>query len=108
MVAIQNNYKPLASILKKPLSQAPKRLQLLMLKLHRYDVEFQYVEGKRLFIDDALSRAYLNVPDSQVRSVATDARLHVIDKIALAVAQATAKDTDLHTRCCISCRTDGL
>ena len=47
-VVIQNNHKPLASILKKPLSQALNRLQLLMLRLHRYDVDFQYVEGKRL------------------------------------------------------------
>ena len=35
------------------------------------------------------------MPESQVRSLATDALKDVPDKIALAVAQAIAKDTDL-------------
>ena len=43
-VTIHNDHLPLAPILEeeKTLSQAPKRLPLLMLILHRYDVEFQY------------------------------------------------------------------
>ena len=61
------------------------------------------MEAKILFVAEALSGAYLNVPDSQVRYVATDARQHVPDKIALAVAQTTAKH-----RCWISYRTGGL
>ena len=46
-VIIQNDHKPIGTILKKPLSQAPRRLQALILRLHRYDVEFEYVEGKK-------------------------------------------------------------
>ena len=94
-VVIQNDHKLLASILKKPLSQAPKRLQLLMLRLHQYDVEFQYVEGKRVIIADTLTGHYVNVSESQVRSVVTNALQDVPDKMTLAVAEANAKDTDL-------------
>ena len=51
-VVIENDHKPLAAILKKPLSQAPKRPQALILWLHRYDVDFHYVEGSKLFITE--------------------------------------------------------
>lgn len=43
-VTVQNDHKPLASILRKPLSQAPKRLQALMIRVHHYDVHF-YSQG---------------------------------------------------------------
>ena len=56
-VIIQNDHKPIGTILKKPLSQAPRRLQALILRLHRYDMEFEYVEGTKLVIADTLSRA---------------------------------------------------
>ena len=56
-VIIQNDHKPIGTILKKPLSQAPRRLQALILRLHRYDVEFEYVEGRKLVIAETLSRA---------------------------------------------------
>ena len=58
-----------AAILKKPLSQAPKRPQALILWLHRYDVDFHYVEGSKLFITDTPSRAFLDVPDTHVRVI---------------------------------------
>ena len=69
-VVIENDHKPLAAILKKPLSQAPKSPQALILWLHRYDdVDFHYVEGSKLFITDTLSRAFLDVPDTHVRVI---------------------------------------
>ena len=48
---VQNDHKPLASILSKPLSRAPKLLQDIMMKLFRYNVEF----GVNLFVADTLS-----------------------------------------------------
>ena len=66
-IVIENDNKPLAAILKKPLSQGPKRLQALILRLHRYHVDFHYMEGSKLSIADTLSRAYLDVPDTHVR-----------------------------------------
>ena len=58
-VIIQYNHKPLAAILQKPLSQSPKRLQSMILRIRRYDIKFQYLEGKKLVLADTLSRAAL-------------------------------------------------
>lgn len=37
-VEIQNDHKPLANIMKKPLAMTPRRLQDILMRLHRYDV----------------------------------------------------------------------
>ena len=57
-VIIHNDHRPLETILKKPLSQAPKRLQALAMRINRYDIEFSYVPGSALVIADTLNRAY--------------------------------------------------
>ena len=57
-VKVENDHKPLAAILRKPLSQAPKRLQDIMMRYHRYDVHFVFVKGTDLLIADTLSRAH--------------------------------------------------
>ena len=62
-VIIQNDHKPLETILKKPLSQAPKRLQDIIMKLFRYDIEFQFVKGTDLVIADALSRDFIDTDE---------------------------------------------
>ena len=41
-VILWTDHKPLVSISRKPLSQAPKRLQRLLLALHNYDVDIKY------------------------------------------------------------------
>ncbi|RUS90003.1 hypothetical protein EGW08_002270 [Elysia chlorotica] len=58
-VTIENDHKPLETILNKPLGQAPKRLQNLMMRINRYSIKFQFVPGKDLKLADALSRACL-------------------------------------------------
>jgi len=57
-VVVHNNHSPLEFILKKTLSQAPKRLQALIMRLHKYDITFQYVPGRSLVLADPLSRAF--------------------------------------------------
>ena len=57
-VKVENDHKPLAAILRKPLSQAPKRLQDIMMRYHRYDVRFVFVKGTDLLIADTLSRSH--------------------------------------------------
>jgi len=44
-VIVENDNKPLETILKKPLGQAPKRLQDILMKMFRYNVTFRYVKG---------------------------------------------------------------
>ena len=56
----KSDQKPLESILKKSLAFAPKRLQVMMMKLRKYDNEVQYKRDRKLYLADRLSRAYLS------------------------------------------------
>lgn len=95
-VTVENDRKPLESILRKPLSNAPKRLQDIIMKLNRYDIVFKFLKEKELVIADTLSRAYINEKAEtrldifmvQVNSDLNDSRLQEI-------REATAKDPDL-------------
>ena len=49
-VSVQTDHKPLESILKKPLCNAPPRLQRLMLRLQPYDLVVHYVPGKYIIL----------------------------------------------------------
>ena len=53
-VRVQNDHKPLETIIKKPLSQAPKRLQDIIIKLLRYDIQFEFVKGTDLVLQTRL------------------------------------------------------
>ena len=65
-MVVNNDHRPIEMIFKKPLSQAPKRLQTLIMRLNCYNIQFKYVPGTTLVIADTLSRAYpeLNHPDN--------------------------------------------
>ena len=69
-VLIQNNQKPLETILRQPLFKASPHLQRMMLQLQKYDYKVEYVPGKLMYIPDTLSRAYQTVSDD------TDLELH--------------------------------
>ena len=56
-VKVENDHKPLATILQKPLSQAPKRLQDIMIQCDRYGIQFVFVKGTNLLRAETLSRA---------------------------------------------------
>ncbi|KAL8620857.1 hypothetical protein ACOMHN_047028 [Nucella lapillus] len=53
---ILTDHKPLVMILQKPLTQAPPRLQRMMLKLQGYQFELEYKPGKEMALADTLSR----------------------------------------------------
>ena len=57
-VKIQSDHKPLESILKKFLGCAPRRLQGVMMRLQKYNIELRYERGKDLHLANTLSRAY--------------------------------------------------
>ena len=61
-VAVKTDHKLLVSIMKKPLSDCPIRIQRLLLKLQKYHKNLTYVPGKFLYTQDALSRAYVKTP----------------------------------------------
>ena len=58
-VEVETDHKPLEAILKKPLHQAPLRLQKMIMSIQKYQINLIYRPGKQLVIADTLSRAYL-------------------------------------------------
>lgn len=58
-LTVETDHKPLESILSKPLSQAPPRLQKLQLRLSKYHPKVKWVPGRQMFVTDTLSRAPL-------------------------------------------------
>ena len=58
-VDVETYHKPLESILKKPLHQAPLRLQRMIMSLQKYPITVHYKPGKELLVADALSRSPL-------------------------------------------------
>ena len=57
---VETDHKPLKSIFKKPLHQAPSRLQEMLLQLQSYDLTVTYKSGKEMYLADTLSRSNLN------------------------------------------------
>ena len=55
---VETDHLPLIAISKKPLCDAPPRLQRLLLRLQKYNCTLSYTPGKHLVIADALSRAF--------------------------------------------------
>ena len=76
-VTVLSDHKPLESILKKPLSSAPPRLQRMLLRLQKYTFKLQYKQGKKMVISDMLSRAYLNERQDTDRELEDRIHLYV-------------------------------
>ena len=58
-VHIESDHKPLEAIMLKPLARAPRRLELMMMRLQKYDFTVHYERGKNMHLADMLSGAYL-------------------------------------------------
>lgn len=56
---VESDHKPLVPIFKKNLHECPARLQRMLLRLQKFDIEVRYKPGKELVIADTLSRANL-------------------------------------------------
>lgn len=63
-----SDHKSIESIVKKPLSSAPKRLQAMLLRILKYDVKIVFTPGSQMYIADTLSRAYLESEQSDLDS----------------------------------------
>ena len=59
VVHVETGHKPLEEMFKKSLCDAPARLQRMLLRLQRYNLEVRYERGPLMYIADTLSRAYL-------------------------------------------------
>lgn len=104
-VTVETDHKPLVSLFRKPLSKCPLRLQTMLLKVQRYDLNVVYKPGKLLFIADTLSRSALPITcteeiDSTDDDIICQVNLYLkslpISKEKLALLKsATNKDSTL-------------
>ncbi|KAL1446775.1 hypothetical protein WDU94_005665, partial [Cyamophila willieti] len=66
-VIVFTDHKPLATILKKNINDVAARLQKLLLRLFKYDIDVRYKPGSQMFISDTLSRAFQKDIQSDVK-----------------------------------------
>ena len=64
-VRVQTDHKPLETIWKKRIATASPRLQRLLLRLARYEIQLEYIRSKDNSIADALSRVDPLSPEPQ-------------------------------------------
>lgn len=76
-VTIETDHKPLISIFKKPLIEAPARLQRMLIMLQPYSFRLIYKKGKELYFADTLSRAYQNNIDVQFENKCNEIEFHL-------------------------------
>ncbi|XP_015759420.1 PREDICTED: uncharacterized protein LOC107338702 [Acropora digitifera] len=62
-VFVESDHKPLEVIYQKPLVAAPNRLQRMLLRLQKYDLEIYFKPGQHMYLADTLSRALLSRDD---------------------------------------------
>ncbi|GBL95990.1 Retrovirus-related Pol polyprotein from transposon 297 [Araneus ventricosus] len=59
IITVETDHKPLLGLSKKPYDSISPRLQRMLLRLNKYNVNLIYVPGKKLITADTLSRAQL-------------------------------------------------
>ena len=59
-IQVETDHQPLVSIMRKPLNSAPGRLQRMLLRLQKYNLNLKHKRGQMMFLADTLSRAYLH------------------------------------------------
>ena len=67
LTTVETDHKPLVPIFQKSIHSAPKRLQRMLLRLQRYNLNVTYLPGSQMYIADMLSRAYLQVDRTQCK-----------------------------------------
>ena len=63
-ITVETDHKPLQSIFRKSILSAPCRLQCMLLRLQRFNLDVNYKPGTQMFIADHLSRASLKATDN--------------------------------------------
>lgn len=92
-VRVENDHKPLETILHKPLNAIPKRLQGMMMRMHRYNVQLKYVPGPSMIVADTLSRACVDKPEKgPFDGINALAYLPISDTRITELREATAHD----------------
>ena len=99
-ILVQSDHKPLEIICKKPLINAPKRLQSMLLQLQCYDYEVQYKKGTELYTADTLSRAPVSTSDTRSSAETLTEHVNMVDYLPISasriqeIRQATENDAN--------------
>ncbi|KAK7111890.1 hypothetical protein V1264_011443 [Littorina saxatilis] len=99
-VTVESDHKPLESIIQKPLSAAPPRLQRMLLRTMKYNITLLYKAGREMYVSDTLSRAPLPIKapasddwEAQVHLIVSS--LPVSDEKLKIFKEATANDQSM-------------
>lgn len=92
-VIVETDHKPLVNIIRKPIADAPARLQRMLLRLQLYTFKMVYKPGKFLYIADTLSRAVEPNPNA---NTASDPREHFAAQAQVCAVVASNPLTDTH------------
>ncbi|UYV64550.1 K02A2.6-like [Cordylochernes scorpioides] len=88
-VIVQTDHKPLLSIFKKSILKAPQRLQRMLLRLQRYNLELKHVQGSQMHLADIFSRACIK----DVRNENLKYDVYPIDIIYKEIATVNVMET---------------
>ena len=55
-ITVHTDHQPVWTIFMRPLCKAPRRLQIMMFKLQRYQFSIRYKKGKEPYVGDTLSQ----------------------------------------------------
>ena len=103
VVHVKRDHQPLEAIFKKDLGSAPKRLQRMLLRLQRYNLEVKYQKGSSMVMSDPLSRAYLDEPPTQteycseLEAIILTEDLPISEARLMEFKEGTASDENLQT-----------
>ncbi|XP_055590384.1 uncharacterized protein K02A2.6-like [Uranotaenia lowii] len=105
---VESDHKPLEDIFKKPITDAPLRLQKMRMTLQRYDISVRYRKGSEMHIADLLSRTAIpsertQQSDKVEAAFQEIAEVNVVEFISVSderfgeIATETRKDRTLYT-----------
>ena len=94
-VVVETDHKPLQAISNKPLSQAPLRLQRMLLNLRGYDVEIRYNPVCKQVLADTLSRAA--VPTGHSEAYEEFQEINMVLSVSEERYEEFQKETKVHS-----------
>ncbi len=95
-VTVESDHKPLQSISLKHLSQAPARLQKMLLKIQPYDLKIVHKQGKDMLLSDGLSRLAPSPGDVIPGLDVTVLSITIGDPLKDELREETAQNPDLN------------
>ena len=95
-IEVETDHKPLEFIFKKPLYQAPARLQKMIMSIQKYPIDLVYRPGKQLVIADTLSRAY--IPESTDHSISLEFEVNTLSTVPISDSKLHLLQTETQSR----------